>query len=62
MTSEELRMTPCWATRSKTPEPCLTEVARGLRFLADRIDYDLAQAGFDAAQCTRSDLPEPVLN
>ena len=62
MTSEELLMLPCWATRSHKPEPCLTEVSRALRFLADRIDNALAETGFEAAKCERKDLGKPVLN
>ena len=43
--SETMTVTPCYATRSGQTEPCLLEVARALRFLADRIDERVAKAG-----------------
>lgn len=47
--AEELHLIPSYATRSKRPEPCLLEVAKGMRILADRMDEAVAASGYERA-------------
>jgi hypothetical protein len=47
----ELHMNPCFSIRGGETEPCLLEVARALRFLADRLEARVQEAGI-----SRSDI------
>src|SRR5262245_31546195 len=44
--SQELTIRPCFSSRTGKIEPCMVEVARGLRFLADRLDEQTHKAGY----------------